>query len=113
MILQPTGAVAVGVLASSDHFRPGPCTDESGLMRAGMLPGYQLDIKGFIRINLDIFVGYVNGFYLNNQRRSQVEILWICQESLGYLVDILAIISILDNRLDIYIDRIIYIITDM
>jgi hypothetical protein len=51
--------------------------------------GYPLDIKGYIRIFWDIFVGYLIGYHLDNQRISFIEIVWINMDiyriSSGYL----------------------------
>jgi hypothetical protein len=55
--------------------------------------GYPLDIKGYIRISLDISVtdsvGYLIGYQLDNQRISLMDIMWINMDiiriSSGYL----------------------------
>jgi hypothetical protein len=39
--------------------------------------GYSLDIKGYLRISLDVFVGYLIGYHLENQRISLIDITWI------------------------------------
>jgi hypothetical protein len=39
--------------------------------------GFSLDIKGYIRISLDIFVGYLIGYHLDNQRISLIDIMRI------------------------------------
>ena len=48
-----------------------------------------MDIKGDIRRSLEIFIGYLIGYYLDKLKISFLEIMWICQDIKGYHVDIL------------------------